>query len=121
MRKWTALGAAFTGSVLAATIFPISAVAQTGPVGTDDSQANSVHDCKITSTRYGKNGSIGGKCQGSGHFQIRILCYKTNRTDSDSEFVWGGPAGAPDSTSLAVCRGAYPWMNTDKHARFWAL
>lgn len=123
MGRWTRVAAAFAGSIVAISVFPIGAGAQAESVEINKSQvgAKKVVDCHVTSTRYGKNGSIGGKCKGSGDFQIRNLCYKTSRTSSDSKFMWGGTADAPDDTSLAVCRGAYPFMNTDKYVTFWSV
>ncbi|RDI54475.1 hypothetical protein [Nocardia mexicana] len=124
MRKWTKIAVTLTGYALAVAVFPISAEAQAEPVEIDNSQvddARKPHDCHVTSKRYGKNGSISGKCKGSGKFQIRNLCYKTSSLSSDSEFIWGGRADAPDDTSAAVCRGSYPYMNTDEYVAFWRV
>lgn len=113
--------AALAGCTLALAIFPISAAAQPEPVEIDNSQmdASKPYDCRVTSTRYGKNGAIGGKCKGDGYFQIRILCHRSNSTSSDSSYIWGGRADAPKDTSLAVCRGSYPYMLSDRHVKFW--
>ncbi len=121
MPKLIQVAVAVVGYALALAIFPISAAAQPEPVEIDNSQidARKPYDCRVTSERYGKNGSIGGKCKGDGSFQIRILCYESNSTSSDSSYTWGGRASAPKGASLAVCRGSYPYMLSDQHVKFW--
>ncbi|WP_280392120.1 hypothetical protein [Nocardia brasiliensis] len=121
MPKLIQVAVAVVGYALALAIFPISAAAQPEPVEIDNFQidARKPYDCRVTSERYGKNGSIGGKCKGDGSFQIRILCYESNSTSSDSSYTWGGRASAPKGASLAVCRGSYPYMLSDQHVKFW--